>query len=385
MQKPRVAICQPYIILGGRLQVILGIVKALNRLEIEPDILTLGLAFQPDQIEQKYGQNLKMHFRPIVQGFPWRRIPQDYQILLFNFLLKIYAKDYDLLVDSGNSQIFLPKKPRILSYIHFPREYLIKANVPDINHPDLRLPILSFANFSRNLLKLVYWLSKPQLDHFFVCNSRFTRNSLLEIFPDLPDDIKVIYPPINISEYECDSRVRERAVVSLGRFAPDKGQLEQIKLAEKLPDITFHLMGFVDKPNYFELCKRYVKDHQLQNVYLYPNIAFEEMIFLLKSSKYFLHTLINEHFGITAVQAIAAGCLPIVHDSGGQRETVPFEELRFKNMEEVPQILNQLELKNQVEIDNMVKKLQKNANDNFEESVFQSKITMLLKEILNFG
>ena len=65
-KNPRLAISQPYIILGGRLEVILGLVKALNGLGIEPDILCLALAFPPDQIEQKYGYQLRMKFRVLL-------------------------------------------------------------------------------------------------------------------------------------------------------------------------------------------------------------------------------------------------------------------------------------------------------------------------------
>lgn len=383
MERFKVAICQPYIILGGRLQVMLGVVQALNRLGIEPDILTLGLAFEPENIEQKYGQKLRMRFRSIWQHFPWKRIPQDYQILLFNTILRVYGKDYDLLIDSGNSQIFLPRQPQVISYVHFPREYRIKASVPDINRPDFKLPIFSMANFSRFFLKQVYRVSGLQADHIIVCNSKFTKDSLAEIYPDLPEDVQVIYPPVKLSQYECNSRQREKAVVSLGRFVPDKGQLEQIKIAEKLPDVTFRFLGFVNKPNYFEQCQRYVESRHLQNVHLYPNIGFEEMVSLLKSSKYFLHTLINEPFGLTAVQAIAAGCLPIVHDSGGQRETVFFDELRYHSIEEIPQLIKRLELKSQAEIDSLVKQLQKNAIENFEEAVFEDRITRLLEQVLN--
>ena len=42
---PRIAISQPYIILGGRFDVILGFVKALNELGITPDIICLKMAF----------------------------------------------------------------------------------------------------------------------------------------------------------------------------------------------------------------------------------------------------------------------------------------------------------------------------------------------------
>jgi glycosyltransferase involved in cell wall biosynthesis len=46
-----------------------------------------------------------------------------------------------------------------------------------------------------------------------------------------------------------------------------------------------------------------------------------------------------EHFGIVTVEAIRAGLLPIVHDSGGQREIVPTKELRFSTVREMVAIV----------------------------------------------
>ncbi|HEX9239627.1 MAG TPA: glycosyltransferase, partial [Candidatus Bathyarchaeia archaeon] len=39
----------------------------------------------------------------------------------------------------------------------------------------------------------------------------------------------------------------------------------------------------------------------------------------------YVHCAENEHFGITIVEAMAAGCVPIVHDSGGPREIVTID------------------------------------------------------------
>ena len=51
------------------------------------------------------------------------------------------------------------------------------------------------------------------------------------------------------------------------------------------------------------------------------------------------NTLIAEPFGLTAVQAVAAGALPLVHDSGGQRETVPDATLRYTSLDDVPALI----------------------------------------------
>ena len=69
INRPHVAITQPSVILGGRFQVILSVVQALNELGIEPDILTFGMNFKPEDIFEKYGRAYKMNFRLIKPDF----------------------------------------------------------------------------------------------------------------------------------------------------------------------------------------------------------------------------------------------------------------------------------------------------------------------------
>ncbi len=365
------------------MQVILGIVKALNVLGIEPDILTFGTPFDPEKIKQSYGQELQYQFRYILKHLPWKQVLLDYQVLFFNLLLHVYGKKYDLLVDSGNSQLFLPKKPSVISYIHFPSETLVRLKGLSLHMPDSQVSFRGIRKAAKWFIQPVYrTFSRYDPGRKIVCNSHFTEQAFIHIFPGAQNHTQVIYPPVELKQYQCPVGNREQAIVSLGRFAPDKGQLEQIRLAEKLPGMDFHFMGFVNNPTYFQRCQEYVNTRQLTNVYLHPNIPFNEMIGLMQSSRYFLHTMPNEHFGITAVQAIAAGCLPIVHDSGGQKETVPFDELRYPSLEQVPGIITQLENKNLQERRTMIEKLQQNARENFEADVFNCKFVELLEKVL---
>lgn len=383
MNQPRVAICQPYIILGGRLQVILGIVRALNNLGIEPDILTAGTSFNPEKIAASYGQDLRFKFRFINQHLPWKTLFVDYQVALFNRSLEKIASQYDLLIDSGNSQLFLPTSIPVISYIHFPSEYLLRMKNLSLHIPDHQMSYPVIRKIARAFIRPVYRRNSRFIDgRTIVCNSKFTENAFCEMFPKAAGQTRVIYPPVALAQYRCLPGSREHSVVSLGRFAPDKGQLEQIRLAESMPGLEFHFMGFVNAPKYFEACQDYVTLNHLSNVHLHPDIPFEDMIALMKTARYFLHTMHNEHFGITAVQAIAAGCLPIVHDSGGQKETVPFGELRYTSLDQVPAIIKNLENWPVNELNRMVAKLQQNAEENFEESVFTRRFMELLEEVL---
>lgn len=382
MNQTRVAICQPYFILGGRLSLVLGIVKCLNALGITPDILALGYAFTPDQIRQKYGHELRMNFRTIARWTPGRWLPQDFQILVFNRLLRKHAGNYDLLINSSNSQINLPTHPVVISYIHFPREYRIREGTAIGGPSNTRSIKSAFFKFSDKLLKRIYRRSKVHSDHSIACNSQYSKECFLSVFPEFHKEIPVIYPPVKFDDYRTVENLQRKGIISLGRFAATKKQLEQIRIAEQLPAVDFHIVGFVTDKDYFERCSDYVNSHGLANVHLHPNLDYHEMVKLLNSSKYFLHTLENEPFGITAVEAIAAGCIPIVHNSGGQKETVPHPELRYNLLQDVPLILRQLEEKNEHQVLDIIAEMQAHARENFDEPVFEKKFTAFLSSIL---
>lgn len=382
MNNPRVAICQPYFILGGRLSLVLEIVKSLNSMGIEPDIVSLGYSFTPDQIRQKYGHDLKMNFRTVARWTPWRWLPQDFQILVFNRLLGKIGKSYDLLINSSNSQMHLPEKPLVLSYIHFPREYRIKHGVTESYFRGKPQLLITLARLSDWYLRRVYAHSHVYPQHHIVCNSEYSRDRFREMFPDYSREIPVIYPPVKQKHYQTNETISRSGVISLGRFARLKLQLEQIKIAEKMPEMDFNLIGFVTEPAYFERCREYVEKHNLTNVHLHPNLDYKRMVELLNSSRYFLHTLVDEPFGITAVESIAAGCIPIVHNSGGQKETVPITGLRYDSFDEVPGIINDLESKGPQEADDIILFLQSHARENFDEHRFLEKMSLLIKQIL---
>ena len=68
-------------------------------------------------------------------------------------------------------------------------------------------------------------------------------------------------------------------------------------------------------------------------VKIITNLRRKELREMLLNSKIYLHPTINEHFGISIVEAMSSGCIPIVHDSGGPKEFVS-KRFRFQNSDE---------------------------------------------------
>jgi glycosyltransferase involved in cell wall biosynthesis len=262
--------------------------------------------------------------------------------------------------------------------VFYPRESRINSKAHSIHDPEKIVSRFSMEYYIRLFLRWLYRGNKIQPSHGIVCMTEFTRDALERVYPLSSLSLPIIYPPVEISAFEVGHQPkRKQQIVTIGRFTPDKRQLEQIQLAAKLPEFELHLVGFVASQKYYKKCELLAKD--MKNVHLHPNASFAEMTKILHESRYFLHSLVDEPFGITAVQAIAAGCMPVVHDSGGQREVVPYTRLRYQHMDEVPGLMAALELEKDHSFNMLLNDLLAHIKNNFNENIFHDRITQLLK------
>jgi glycosyltransferase involved in cell wall biosynthesis len=68
---------------------------------------------------------------------------------------------------------------------------------------------------------------------------------------------------------------------------------------------------------------------------LLSGITREQLVAEVAHHRYGIHTMEDEHFGIAVAEMVRAGCIPLVHDSGGPVEIVGgLSELRFRSVEE---------------------------------------------------
>ena len=53
-----------------------------------------------------------------------------------------------------------------------------------------------------------------------------------------------------------------------------------------------------------------------------PNLHFKKMIKEFSYAKIGIHTMLEEHFGISIVEMMAAGLYTVAHNSGGPKEDI---------------------------------------------------------------
>ncbi|KAB2809778.1 glycosyltransferase [Phaeocystidibacter luteus] len=367
----RVAFIQNRVQRGGRFQVTVEMLKVFNAMGITPDFYCYRTRITQDQIKEAYGADVKVNFIEINEPLS----PFEWNIVLFNSQINRRVAGYDLIVNSNNTSFGLSRGLNIISYVHFPRKYRMRSSDRSIHFPGRRKSLFDFANDPFKFFSWLYRFDKRLSDKDYqICNSQFTADALKSMYNREADAI--IYPPVDV---EIESRQKEaRSIVSLGRFSPDKRQLEQVLMMRELPDYKLYLVGFSDNQAYFERCQKAKEEFGLDNVVLMPNATVQERDDILNSSQFFLHTLVNEPFGITAVQGIAKGCIPLVHDSGGQVEVVPMCELRYSSLEEVPTLLQEVA---KLDLSEAIAELQQNLH-RFSSAEFRAAFKVVVLDKL---
>ena len=126
---------------------------------------------------------------------------------------------------------------------------------------------------------------------------------------------------------------KKNLVITLSRFSPEKNLNFAINLL-KSSNLFYELIGnakFDSQIKLYDYLNASVKNSK--NISLRPNLTTEDIERSLSSSKVYLQPS-KETFGISVIEAISAGCIPIVPDNSAFVETVPFDVLRFKEKED---------------------------------------------------
>ncbi len=351
-------------------------VRVLNQQGIVPDFLCFQNRITLEEIKKHYGAELQLRFVNI----PEPKLPFEWNIVAFNILVSKYLKAYNWAINSNNTAFGLKSPVPVLNYVHFPRKYRMRQLLRSVHFPEG--PSKSLSDWANDPFKLLHFLYRfnqyiPKNGTTWA-NSQFTADCQEESYGIKPH--QVVYPPVNEAEFPKSWQMGRalNTVISLGRFSPDKRQLEQIELAKLCPEFQFNLVGFVNNKAYFDRCKHAAE--QTSNVVLHPNCEAQKRNELLQAAGIFLHSLRNEPFGITTAQALAEGCLPLVHNSGGQKEVVALNNHRYENLEEARIKLQEISKLNHSEAAKRLEILQKDLKS-YSPTQFHGHFLRELKRI----
>ena len=164
-------------------------------------------------------------------------------------------------------------------------------------------------------------------------------------------------------------------IITVGRIRPEKRMELFLDIARRMPRVNFAIIGSVTpEKSYYETLRKAAPINV--SFVLVPLRKAKDT---LGKAKVYVHTALNEHFGITIVEAMASGCVPVVHNSGGPREIVSDGVgYRWNTISEAVQ-----QISNLIENDGLRRELSKAAGaraERFGPEVFESGIGGVLSQ-----
>lgn len=299
----KVAIYSPYLdTLGGGERYMMTIAQILSEGYSVDVLLDSHLAsFNIDKLKK----NLEERFNLELSKVSFKKAPVGRDSSFFSRLF--FLNNYDLLFYLTDGSIFIPTA---------------RKNILHIQTPLLGQPTKSLWG----RLKLMGW-------DLIIYNSKFTEGTAKK---NWPKKSMVIYPPVEVLKIK--PLEKKKYILSVGRFfgyLRDKKQRVLIDAFKKLykkkvmMDWSLHLVGSATTgdQDYIDELKEIAKG---MPVNFYPNLEYGELIKLYGQSSIYWHgagygetdPTKMEHFGISTVEAMAAGCVPVVIGKGGQTEIV---------------------------------------------------------------
>jgi glycosyltransferase involved in cell wall biosynthesis len=294
---------------GGTEKTLLSIIESLSK--GDHDITLYTISKPSIQIpEIKINSTLPFHL-PIL-GL--------YQRYLESKLIE-KAKDTDLIIQaSGGLALPIRSNQKVIIYCHH-----------DFQNETKKI-ITKYKGIWKWYYKPYYLLNQKFVRHIrnenilLVSNSKFIQNSIMEKFSK---DSIVIYPPVELEIFQNDVK-KEQSAVTISRYSQEKNLEFAIDVFQDI-DVQYTMIGNTRtsvNEVYYESLNSKIKNNKKDRIFLLKNIERSKVIENLKKSKVYFHAS-PETFGISVVESIAAGCIPIVPDDSAHVETIPFKELRY--------------------------------------------------------
>ena len=287
-------------------------------------IINTGKNFERTLLDSKYSKSRSI--LGFYHSMQLRRLVKELQPELV-FVAHEAFKPLERIINKNNNY----KKPALIHYVHNPYEFV----------PDPLDPIVKLLSVFTNR----YIIKRNDFSDAVLANSNSTRKECIKRWNR--SDCMVLYPSIKIDEIatyiSSPSSSRDDVCIVLSRLSPEK----KIELAieafnsKVLKNKQLLIIGYLSRENknyYQKLCGLSKGN---DNIKILPNLRRNDVLTLLFKSKVLFHPMPNEHFGIAIIEAMAAGCLPVVHASGGPLEIVDNGQygLIYRDSREIPELL----------------------------------------------
>lgn len=311
---------------GGGERLAVATIKAISSMGIDVELSSVE---KPDipLIEDAYGTSLDEDIR---------------KVRTLNILQKYSARNYRLTVNTHGDMVpFYHKdftKKNAITYCHYPiASYLIDCADSDYLALLQNMCLVGMRPMAHSryydVVRSAYL--KMMLNSTVITNSEFSRKAILKTFGV---DSTIIPPPVDVDIFRdrcLASNIRNESILIISRIHPTKKIENAIHLAKLLRQneigMCMNIVGNIlpDGIGYLTYLKDLVRSYGLEDFVRFEiNVKFDRLLDLLRTSKVYVHPLPGEPFGISTVEAMSAGIIPVVPDIGGHTEFVP-EKYQF--------------------------------------------------------
>jgi glycosyltransferase involved in cell wall biosynthesis len=348
--------------IGGGELVALNMIRALEKRNHKVIVYT---AKKIDQVNIQNFLGERIHFDKEVTIRPNFSDPYSLQSIYPNLLKSFFFKfKCDLLIDTFSDAIY-----PWADAVYFQKD----ARITRLPKGFKGLLFVPYKTFLRN----GSGISNHREKILMSCSEYAAK----KIGASTGRSVNVLYPPLsNFFKTDDFTLTRNKRVVTVTRISNDKRPETIPQIAQLLPDnLSFVIVGSCRLPSEIAALKRLQEFiHKFgvgKKVELLINVSREKQREVLQSARIYLHPFVPfEAFGISVVEAMSAGCVPIVPDIGGLKEIVP-SQLRYSSLSEAASLVTRF-------IDNWSpSKAQESARavDKFSQARFCEKFLRLMR------
>lgn len=274
--------------------------------------------WSPQVTNQFYGTSIPAHIARHVIPAPWRwlaPLPEDRltRLRMCSVLhhARALAAGHDLLISADNFAAF--PEPG-LQYVHFPallqpEPAKLSALVKPYFAVCDRLLGAPWTDAARNLT---------------IANSEWTAAGLAQLGE--VSRTTVLYPPVVDPGEGLPWDRRDNTFLCIGRFHPTKRLELAIEIVERvrasvLADAKLILVGSPVDARYADKV-RALAAATGRWIELKQDLSRAEVNALIGRSRFGIHAMVGEHFGMATAEMARAGCLLFAHNSGGSPEVL---------------------------------------------------------------
>ncbi|KAG1699202.1 hypothetical protein DVH05_014118 [Phytophthora capsici] len=233
----------------------------------------------------------------------------------------------------------------VVAYVHYPMISTDMISKVQQRDSGFNNDAAIASSSSRSTAKYIYYrlfagiysLVGRYCTDIAMVNSTWTYNHIKQLWGKAPT---IVFPPCGAMREYMDFSLEDRKPIALSvsQFRPEKNQLLQLQsfqvllaknaeqMKTKFKDFRLVLLGSCrnsDDEARVETLRQQAQDLGIADrVDFVVNASFAELKRYLATSSIGVHTMYNEHFGISNVEMMAAGMLVVANNSGGPKADI---------------------------------------------------------------